>query len=200
MKYGEFNMGQAEALLNKIGGMNGMNKVLSGEWIVGEPSKFAKAKAGASTKILEGLLELQGEPMKVPGIVNFVACDKFVVDRNGELPISYLGDNFRNNFLDVVEKVVKTATLKQRKLLKRSVDEPILSALGGTRKAQVALGNVFEFLKTADRSKVYIFYVADAKGVVWAVIAYWDDGGWDVGARSVADPDEWDAGRVVVSR
>jgi hypothetical protein len=200
MKYGEANLGQIEALLNKVGGMDGLQKVLSGEWIVGEPAKVLKRTASASKKVLAGLLELYGEPVKVSAVERFVARDKFVIDRNGELPISWLGDNFKTNFLDVVEDNAKAATLKQRKLLKRSVDGPILSALGGVEKAKIALANVFDFLKTADRTKWFIFYVADAKGTVWAVSAYWDDHGWDVGALPVTDPGGWDGGPLVVSR
>jgi hypothetical protein len=205
MKYGEVNLGQTEALLNKIGGVVGMNKILSGEWIVGEPTKVAKAKSGASTKVLAGLLELTGEPTKMSAIERFVARDKFVVNRQGELPISYLGDNFRNNFLDVVEENVPACTLKQRKLLKASVDTPILNALGDKdlakiEKARSALAHTFDYLKTDDRSKWYIFYVADAKGIVWAVSAYWDGDGWYVGADPVSDPDQWRAFNHVVSR
>ncbi|CAN5715693.1 hypothetical protein BH11PAT2_BH11PAT2_09160 [soil metagenome] len=200
MKYGELTFGQTEALLNKVGGMDGLKKVLSGEWIVGEPAKVLKRAATVSKKVLAGLLELVGEPTWVPTIDRFVARDKFVVNRDGELPISYLGDNFTNNFLGLVEENVKTTKLKQRKLLKGSVDGPILSALGGESKAKVALAHVFEFLQTADRNLWYIFYVADVNGVVWAVGAGWDDRGWRVGAIAVADPRRWDADDRVVSR
>ncbi len=67
-------------------------------------------------------------------------------------------------------------TVRQRKLLRRSVDTPILAALGDKDvakivRARMALAHVFSFLKTADRSKWFIFYVADAKGNVWAVNA-----------------------------
>lgn len=200
MKYGELTLGQTEALVNKAGGMDGVMKVLSGEWIIGPPVKIAKRAASASRKVLSGLLELTGESMLLTRTIRFVACDKFKVDRKGELPISYLGDNFKNNFLDVVEEQVKHCRLKQRKLLKSSVDGPILSALGGEDKAKIALANAYEFLKTADRKPWYIFYIADKTGKVWAVDAYWRDGGWDVGAYPVSDPREWRDGRVVVSR
>lgn len=39
MKYGELTLGQTEALMNKIGGMNGLQKVLSGEWVIGEKNE-----------------------------------------------------------------------------------------------------------------------------------------------------------------
>lgn len=153
-------------------------------------------------KVLAGLLELTGEPTKVPANDEFVARDKFREDTRGELPIAWLGSNFKTNFLDVVEKKVKGATLKQRKLLSSSLDSPIISALGGEEKAEVSLSHVYDFLKTADRKVWYIFYVRDAKGILWAVSAGWDSGhdGWRIGADSVTDPDEWNAGSRVVSR
>lgn len=200
MKYGELTLGQTEALMNKVGGMDGLKKVLSGEWIVGEPGKVGKRAAGVSRKVPADLLLLVGEPIPVPATECFIARDKFVIDRNGELPISYLGDNFKDNFLDVIEGDVKAADLKQRKLLKRSIDGPILSALGGQGKAKVALAHVFEFLKVADRSQWFIFYVEDAKGTVGAVGAYWSDRGWRVSAHSVEDTREWRGGLRVVSR
>lgn len=193
----DFTFGQLNAVVKKLGGQTGVEKVLSGEWIVGEPAKIAKRAAAASKKVLTGLLELYGEAVSVPANDHFVARDKFVIDRNGELPISYLGDNFKSNFLGVTELNVKAVTLKQRKLLKRSVDGPILSALGGVEKATIKLANVFEFLKTADRSKWFIFYIADTN---WAVYAFWSDHGWDVEALSVTSPCEWFGGGLVVSR
>ena len=66
-------------------------------------------------------------------------------------------------------------------------------------KAKIALANVFNFLKTADRTKWFIFYVADAKGVVWAVHARWPGHGWGIDANPVTRPGVWRAGRLVVS-
>lgn len=167
--------------------------------------KLPVNKRAASTKVLADLLEQVGEPVKLSAVERFVARDKFVVNRNGELPISYLGDNIKGNFLDVVEDNVAPMTVKQRKLRKSSVDGPILAALGDkdlnkVEKARVALAHTFEFLKTADKSKWFIFYVADAKGVVWAVSADWDGGGWGVGANPVTSPHGWLGGYRVVSR
>jgi hypothetical protein len=205
MKYGNVNLGQVEALINKIGGESAIARVLSGELVITEPGNLVKAKRVATPKVLADLLEEVGEPTKLSAAERFVARDKFVVNQNGELPISYLGDNFKGNFLDVVEEDVKPMTAKQRKLRKSSVDGPILAALGDKdlnkiEKARVALAHAFEFLKTADKSKWYIFYVADAKGVVWAVGARWDGGGWYVEAFPVTRPNVWRGGRHVVSR
>jgi hypothetical protein len=187
--------GQLNAIVKKLGGEQGALRFLADETIVSE-----NPKNGASRTVIAKLLEEVGQPVDLPAIERFVAREKFVVDRNGELPISHLGDNFRANFLDVVEENVEAAKLTQRKLLKRSVDKPILSALDGEEKARIALAHVFDYLKTADRNLWFIFYVKDAKGVLWAVYAGWDDGGWYVDADAVSNPDEWRDGRRVVSR
>lgn len=184
-----------EAIVNKLGGEEAGDRFLANELIVTE-----NPKVGVSRTTIAKLLEEVGQPVDLPAIERFVAREKFVVDRNGELPISYLGDNFRNNFLDVIEENVEATALKQRKLLKRSVDGPILSALEGEEKARVALAHVFDYLKTADRKLWFIFYVKDAKGMLWAVRARWDDDGWDVYAIALTSPGGWDGGRRVVSR
>lgn len=54
MKYGELNLGQIEALVNKAGGLAGVLKVLSGEWIVGTPAEVKQVKRTV-TKILKRL-------------------------------------------------------------------------------------------------------------------------------------------------
>lgn len=188
--------GETNALVKIVGGSDVVRQILRGEMVV---------KVEAKPCPVVRLLEEVGTPIELTAVARFVARDKFVADVNGELPISYLGDNFRANFLDVVETDVPAVTLKQRKLLKSSVDAPILAALGGedprkVEKARVALAHVFSYLKSADRSLWFIFYVADAKGTVWAVGASWDGGGWLVGAFPVSYPVEWDAGIRVVSR
>ena len=155
-------------------------------------------------KILAGILE-EGGLINLSAVDRFVVSEKFKVDVNGELPISYLGDNLWENFLDLVEENVPAMTVRKRKLLKSSPDKRILAALGDNNldkieKARTYLAHVFEFLKTADRNKWYVFYVADKNGNVWAVFAAWNVGGWDVGAFSVQDPIGWCGGDLVVSR
>jgi hypothetical protein len=155
------------------------------------------------SRIIGGLLEEVGKPIKLAGHKRFVASEKFVINTDGEVPFSEFGPNFENNFLAVDEPDVKPITVKQRKLRKPSVDGPILKALGDTVenivRARIALAHVFNFLKTADRTGWYIFYVADAKDKPWAVYAYWDGLGWFVGANAVSHPHEWHGGSCVVS-
>lgn len=198
-------MGRIEAVWNMLGGEEGVDRFLSGQLVVTEPSNLKTALLSKSSpKILASLLEQEGGPVFLPFCRIFVARDKFKKG-NRELPISGMGSNFQNNFLDVIESDVAPMSVKQRKLLKSSLDAPILSALGDKdpsklRKARVALAHMYEFLKTAGKGRWYIFYVADSKGVVWAVYAFWFDGGWNFEANSVTRAREWYDGSYVVSR
>lgn len=205
----DLKAGELNALVKKVGGVEKVRQVLRGELkLTTSPaaaSTVARAKSSVSRRVLAGLLEEVVEPVHLPAIPRFVAREKFVVDRNGELPISGLGSNFETNFLDVEETGVPAIVLKQRRLRQRSVDTSILAALGDTdlakiEKARIALAHVFGYLKTANCGLWYIFYVADAKGRVWAVHAYWYGGGWYVEAFSVSDPNEWFTDLHVVSR
>ncbi len=192
--------GETNAIIKMVGGAEGARAILRGE-------KTLKVESVASKKILAGLLEEVGEPIRFSSVKRFVARDKLKVDVNGELPIWNLGENLMANFGDLIEENVPAMTVKQRKLLNSSSDENILVALGDkdfpkVKRARVYFAHVFEFLKTAYHSKWFIFYIADAKGTVWAVHAYWgaDDSGWYVEADSVTLPDRWDADDQVVSR
>lgn len=187
--------GEMNAVVKTLGGSDVVRQILRGELVV---------KVEAKPRPIVRLLEEVGVPVELSAVAHFVARDKFKVDVRGELPISYLGANFRANFLNVVETDVPAVRLKQRKLLKKSVDIPILRALGDedpakAEKARIALAHVFNYLKKADRSLWFIFYVADAKGTVWAVHAYWGVDGWNVSADPVSGPHEWGVGRRVVS-
>lgn len=46
MKYGELNLGQIEAIVNKLGGIDGVKKFLGGELIVSRPIKIWTEKDG----------------------------------------------------------------------------------------------------------------------------------------------------------
>ncbi|MDH7637702.1 hypothetical protein [Sphingomonas oryzagri] len=149
--------------------------------------------------IVAGILEVVADAIEVAGVTHFVTRQKFVVDREGELPISYVGDDFASHFLPLTETDVAGATLLQYRLMKGTVDEPIFAALGGEKQARIPLAHLFAFLKTADRSRWFFAYVADATGRLWAIDTYWRDRGWDLEAYSVTYPRGWRAGGCVVS-
>ena len=114
----------------------------------------------------------------------------------GKNKIVWLGSDFKKHFsYEFNEKKTKLLTktlgeqMNDTEIMKKFHPEPI------------GLGEMMNFLKTADHNGWYIFYVNDKDNVLWAVVAYWNSYyvGWSVFANSVENPDEWDAGRQVVS-
>jgi hypothetical protein len=195
MRYGDLSSGQIEALIDKIG-VDGVGKLLSGEWIAGEPDKVAST----CRKIIADLLELVGDPVELPSVDRFVVRDKFQVDREGELPLSYVGEDFTGRFYGIVEEGIGAAPLQLYRLVRSSIDGPILSALGGEGETRIALAHLFAYLQIADRSKWHFFYVTDAEGMLWAVDSYWRDNGWDIESYSATYPRGWRGGGHVVAR
>ena len=152
------------------------------------------------SSVANDLLRSIGQPVPVAATARFVVREKFVVDCNGELPITYVGEGFVEQFFDLVEERVEAVALRKYRLLKASIDDPIIAGLGGAGSARIALAHLFEYLKSADRDAWYFFYVTDARGKLWAVDTYWRDGGWDLEAYTVTYPRGWRGGGHVVSR
>ena len=179
--------GEMNALVKTVGGSTVVRQILRGEVVV---------------RVTKGLLEEFGPMTQTRAIANFVARNKFVVDVQGELPIWSMNASFRAYFLDVIELDVPFAMLKQNKLLKPAFNADILAALGDTtkiEKARVALAHVFSYLKTADHRFWFLFYVADAEGIIWAVHASWHVGGWEIHAFPNSNSGEWRENIYVIS-
>jgi len=112
----------------------------------------------------------------------------------------YLGSDFENNFVIDKDVDVPTVALRTQELIRGSRDEGIRVELGAELE-EIQLGQFHSFLMTqADHSKWYVAYIKDKNGKLWAVDAFWHDGGWSVFATSVGHPSDWGAGRVIVSR
>ena len=193
MKYGDLTWGQTEALVNKIGGKEVADGILSGELAVTVTKVAARILGKLSTIVLSATGK-------------FIASDHFSTDSK-EVKISWLGDNFQREFLAKVEEPQAGIELCYAKLKKASIDAPILAELGD--RAEITLASIWELLKKQPKGEsgklltngyANIFYVRDAKRVFWVVDVYWYCGGWGVDADSVEDPGEWHAGGPVFSR
>jgi len=163
---------------------------------------------------MPGLLVPVGDAVEVPAIEAFRAKDHFRVDKPDEVRIGWIGDNFRGNFLagdGKVEADIAEATLRVHKLVKASVDGPIIAELGGEGIAETSLAQMYELMKAQGQGQqgilltnscLNIFYVRDAKNVLWAVRCNWSSGSgyWYVDADPVTFPNTWYAGSRVVSR
>lgn len=144
-------------------------------------------------------------------MIQFVARDHFVMNTKKNVPvkISYLRDNFTTWFLGKEEQPFAGSTLRFGKLSRRSVDGPIIAELGGEEKAETTLTEFHALLQAQKDGEngplltngyANIFYVRDVNGVLRAVGAGWDGGGWHVVARPVTDPYGWGYGSRVFSR
>lgn len=184
IKNSELTLGQIEAVVNKLGGMDGVRRLL----------------AGTVEIVIKSILELVKPDIKVSARDRFVVADNF---KKGNAGIYYLGDNFKKWFGDKVETNVPTATLSSRILTQSSVDDPIKAELGENH--ETLLSWLFEKIEAqADGREgellvngyANIFYI-DGR----VVRVFWDAGyGWYVFARGVTDPDSWYAGFRVFSR
>jgi hypothetical protein len=64
----------------------------------------------------------------------------------------------------------------------------------------VTLGDILDFLETANHTDWYIWHVKDNKGVLWAVSGDWDGDRWFFGADPLDSPGHWFDGNQFLSR
>jgi hypothetical protein len=135
------------------------------------------------------------------------AKDCFKKGNSDGVKFSGFGSNFTSNFLKKVEDGVPKGELKAHKLLCGSKDPAIITALGDSHETY--LGDLYCLLTQQHEGEdgllltngyANIFYIRDAEGILWAVNAGWNGGGWRVGANSIDNPDGWNADRQVFSR
>lgn len=137
-----------------------------------------------------GLLELIGTVVIPATTTPFVVREKFVIGTAG---ISWFSDQFRAWFLGETQGPAIEMTLRYSKLMKFSVDGPILVELGD--KAETTLAQIFALLERQANGEegallingwANIFYVNGR-----AVDVYRHDDGWRVYAGSVTGPSGW---------
>lgn len=187
IKYSELNLGQIEAIVNKLGGMEGVKRFLASELVTKEPN-----------------LLWQITTVSVSGTEKFVAKE-YLRTAN----IGYTGDNFDKLFLNKAEKNVEGVNVAIHRLEKDSLDVPILAELGN--RAEISLAHLFQLIKKQSKREdgplltngyANIAYIRGTDGNLWAVDACWYSGYgyWRVYAYSVEYPNRWYAGRQVLSR
>ncbi len=202
MKYGNLTLGQIEAGINKIGGEDAFMRLLAGELNV-VPAKPADPKK---------LLELM-TTVSVAACEKFVAKEHFKVDigRKAKVKIAFLWDNFCKHFLPKTEEGVLAGEIKVHKLLRSSLDAPIMTELGDPTSYSTTLADMWALLEKQPNGEegvllvngyANIFYIHDTEGNLWAVYANWyaGYGGWNVEANSVEGPLRWHDGVQVLSR
>lgn len=166
----------------------------------------AERQASEELKLLTPIAQFH-----VIGTAKFAAPDHYRVDtgRKANVKIAFIGDNFANNFVSKVEEDVPAGVLNINKLLRDSLDAPIITELG--ERHETYLADLWAFLEKQpggekgflmNNGYANIFYIRDIHGKLWAVYADWssDDGGWHLRAGSVGPSHRWLAGDQVVSR
>ena len=162
----------------------------------------------AASKPTSALLQLV-TTAQTPAVEAFSAKEKFAIGTQDGVKIAWHGDNFKMHFLGKCELDVPARDLRVHKLLKKSLDAPIIAELGGEELAETSLATMFEVLKKQGLGQrgtlltdgyANIFYIEDDTGTLWAVYALWDDDGWRLFADSVTNPLSWNQVFQVVSR
>lgn len=130
---------------------------------------------------------------KIPALKKFVAADHFKGDD------FYFWGGFMENFLPKIEPAVKAQTLQISELKEDANDRKIIAELGGDYT--ITLAQLFELLKTADKSKTFIAYIGGKDGNIWTVCCRWRSGYccWRVEAFPLGRQHGWGAVYLVVS-
>ena len=122
--------------------------------------------------------------------------------KEGSNTIGYVGDNFKKHFYGMEFTIPKKLSLKTKILERNMLDKDILSEFkpqeSNLGELSYALQNDSILLKNGYAN---IFYIRDKNKVLWVLYFAWcsNDRGWGVGADPLGYPDDWDAGRQVLS-
>lgn len=153
-------------------------------------------------------LLIPGPTIQIPAIKRFVAAEAFGPNNSAGIRF-FLGYNFKDKFLEKIEKNISAMDLAVQTLARPSLDGPIMKELGDRK--ETSLHQLYHLVSLQPKGgkgtlvtdgRAIIFYIRDAKNNFWAVYAhrslYYCD--WRVEACSVEFPPAWGAGRQVVSR
>ena len=134
------------------------------------------------------------------------------IKRNAPVKISAVWYDFTALFLSgdgKTEDPISEQTLRYCKLRQSSVDDPIITELGGEAKAETTLSEMFSLMEKQKNGEdgvllnngyANIFYIRDQKGALRTVNVRWRGDGWVVRAYSVENPRRWVDGFQVFSR
>lgn len=181
-KYNDVTIGQTEACINRMGGMQ----------------NFLRFIAGSGRIVFDSLSTILRE-VSLGAQSNSVVSKKYFED----VGVKWMSDHFNKQFIGLEVPFVGSADFIVREIKQSSSDAAIITELGGVVRAETSVLHFRDFLSRENGSKEYfIFYLRGKDGNLWSVYAYWraESSGWDVDATSVSDPDEWGLNFRVVSR
>ncbi len=148
-----------------------------------------------------GIFELVVPHVRCSASVAFRVGDRFIVDESAEVPISFLNENWKSWFGDMVVGATEACDLEVHKLTEDSLDKPIIEEIG-QELCETSPAVLYAMMKNGhlSKDKWYLLYMKDINGVRRAVGVCWRVGGWRVDAYSASCPLGWGAGGRVVSR
>ena len=192
--YSDVTDGQKTSIFNKIGGLQALDRFLRDELVVSEPSPTRRLK--------------HVNTIECPKVDHFEAKGKFVKGMVGGVKFYDFGVNFKKLFFLKVETDIAETILCSHELLKYSKDLGILREIEeGKEITSLAHLHTLLTLQGEGQDGVLltngysnIFYIIGIDGNLWAVHAYWGDGGWYLLAFPVVRPCGWSAGFQVFSR
>jgi hypothetical protein len=144
--------------------------------------------------------------------VPFVARKYFVVNtaENAPVKISYLSEDFIKWFLEKKETPFEGSTLRYVDLSHNSLDSLIIRELGGERKAEITLTEIFALIQAQSNMKEgplftgfhsNNFYVKDVDDVLRRIYLLQGKDGWRVFAEGTSSlPGEVGVGDRIFSR
>lgn len=189
---------EKDAFVGIVGGDDVVRQVLRGERIV----RIVPKNKTAGT-ILGGLLEETDELIELPAVPLFITCEKFVENRDGEVPIAYICGNAKD-FLDIREENVPAAVLKRHKVLKRATDRHVIAAFGDNDLAKIEraksyAAHVYAFLR--DKASIFECYTCFVLGASGHPLSLhmWHDDGWHIEILPVPYPRELEIEDFVIA-
>lgn len=190
-----------------------LEKLADPEWVSATKRFLRKEDPWTKVEEVKQILLKAITNVALPAIEMFKAKDHFKVGEVRGVNIGWLGENFKQVFLNgkgKIEVEVPETTLRIHQLIKRSVDEQIIAELGGEKMAETTLAQVWQMFTKQGHGEAgdlrvdgyiaNIFYVRDATGALWAVGCRWFSYGWEVGAGPVTNSDGWYTEGWVLSR
>lgn len=189
---------EKDTFVEVVGGADVARQVLRGERIVRTVPKNKTAGTVLGSLLMEpnDLIECSSVPL-------FIACENFVENRDGEVPIAFIYGDARD-FLDVREENVPAVALKRHKVLKRATDTNIVAALGDKDLVKIEssrsyAAHVHAFLRDwASIFECYTCFVLGASGNPLS-LHIWNDDGWHIEVLPVPYPRELEIGDYVIS-
>lgn len=201
-------LGRIEAVWNKLGGEEGVDRFLAGELIVVEKATM-QPPSEPKKKPLEFISMVSIPARATP----FVARDHFMVNaaEDAAVKISFVEEDFANYFLKSHTGESPTAEFKLmvHRLSKVIVGDSIITELGGEGILEVPLSAVFSLMETQGKGEdgtlltnrhANIFYVRDRAGALCVVGVRWLHGGWGVHAYPLEFSRKWFPGDQVFFR